>query len=776
MNHIRAVFWLFALLLPLGLAWLGNFKVTTPVDLRVAVEHHLPGGQPLAREWDVEPAFPNLRFRNALLLRESPTAANEWFLVERTGRILAFKNDRDSQMSRIVVDLTRRLGEPLDQEQGVLGLAIHPKFDDSNSVSRGDIFVFYAGREVTRCFNRLSRFHVTQNPDATLASEVVLIDQTDPHPWHNAGCLEFGPDGFLYLGVGDGGGLNDEFKNSQRIDAGLFSGILRIDVDRRGGEISHRPPRQPAHGRTTGYFIPNDNPFVGRPDSLEEFWSIGLRNPFRMGFDAETKQLWVADVGSLGAEEINLVTPGSNHQWSYREGFEPFPYSPLKGSIPENLIGLESTPRHAYPETPGTHCTQEGFCVIGGAVYRGERHPSLDGQYVFGDFGTGRVWAMRATSEVGDRPRELLQLPSSGDHRLCSISIDRAGEIYLVVGATAEESSMIYRLKARDNDGEPLPKLLSETGLFRSLKPLMAGPGLIPYEVNSSLWSNGATKNRWIGLPALERVEVLGDGRWVFPQGTIFVKHFEAPAPTTDSPPRKLETRILVRSREMGLYGATYRWRDDGSDALLVDREGENCEALLPASDGQFEPQSYHLPGRNECLHCHNQHAGLILGVNSKQLNRPSSEGQENQLTHLSRLNLFNRKLTIAEMSRQNLLPPIEGPIHSLDRRVRSYLDANCSHCHRPGANIRAWFDLRVETPLAATGLLNGNVADDLEIDDARVIVPGNPDRSILFQRIAHRDPRFRMPPIAVSVVDQIAVREIQTWITQMRPSTERDN
>jgi uncharacterized repeat protein (TIGR03806 family) len=480
----------------------------------------------------------------------------------------------------------------------------------------------------------------------------------------------------------------------------------------------------------------------------------------------------VGEVGSLGEEEINIATRGSNHQWSYREGDETFIYSGFAGEPPTELLGIETPPLHVYPQQPGTHCTQEGYCIIGGTVYRRSRYPQLYGQYLYGDFGTGRIWAMPAEGDQKGAPTQLLQLPSSGEQRLASLAVGRSGEVLLVIGPNAGDASTVLRLIPHE-DKEPLPAHLSETGLFTSLNPLVPNPGLIPYDVSSPLWSSGTAKRRWIGLPPSEQIGVGENGSWSFPAGTVFVKHFDAPTSQPDDTASPLETRVLVRDIRGGVYGATYRWRDDRSDAVLVDCGGEELELPLGSPAGTLEPRSYRFPGRSECLDCHSQHAGFILGVNPRQLNRNIADEQHNQLAVWNRRGLFFPRLSTSEMSRGKVLVGISDPIAPLDKRVRSYLDANCSHCHRPGANIRAWFDLREQTPLSETGLIDGNVADSLEIPDARVVVPGHPDRSILYQRMAHPDTHFRMPPLAISVVDGVALREIHAWIEQLpRPES----
>ena len=211
---------------------------------------------------------------------------------------------------------------------------------------------------------RLSRFHVPDGATvANPASEVVLINQYDRHMWHNGGNMFFGPDGFLYIPFGDEGGIADEFNQAQRMNGGLFSGVLRIDVDcnpTRSHPIRRQPrspPNSPA-SYSANYYIPNDNPWLDPGGSiLEEFWAVGLRSPHRMTYDAISGQIWLGDIGQNNREEINLIERGANYQWAYREGAFPgfFPQ-------PSPLIGTDKPPIYDYGRGNGD------TCVIGGYV------------------------------------------------------------------------------------------------------------------------------------------------------------------------------------------------------------------------------------------------------------------------------------------------------------------------------------------------------------------------------------------------------------------------
>jgi uncharacterized repeat protein (TIGR03806 family) len=308
-------------------------------------------------------------------------------------------------------------------------------------------------------------------------------------------------------------------------------------------------------------------------------------------------------------------------------------------------------------------------------------------------------------------------------------------------------------------DPGDLPPLLSQTGAFRSLPDLRPSRGLVPYEVNSPLWSDGAAKQRWMALPGDERITFAPKGEWAFPAGTVFLKHFEREG-------RRLETRFLVVGGRGGGYGVTYRWRADGSDAdLLADGLTEDVGA-----PGRPRPWTY--PSRNDCLACHTAAAGFVLGVKTRQLNAALKDDRsgitENQLRLWSRLGLFRNPPRDEDIPRLDRLAAIGDRQVSLGHRVRSYLDANCANCHRPGG-ARGLFDARFDVPPERQNIVNGDVAAaDLGVPGARLVSPGDPAKSMLYQRMNRRRDVFNMPPLATHEIDQEAVKLVEKWIESM--------
>jgi uncharacterized repeat protein (TIGR03806 family) len=312
---------------------------------------------------------------------------------------------------------------------------------------------------------------------------------------------------------------------------------------------------------------------------------------------------------------------------------------------------------------------------------------------------------------------------------------------------------------------EGAPRLLSQTGVFASLPDLRPAPGLVPYEVNAPLWSDGAAKRRWLA-PGRGPIRFAPTGEWTFPAGTVFVKHFELPAEADARVRRRLETRLLVVDGTGNGYGVTYKWRPDGSDAYLLADGLEETVRVKTAAGERTQTWSY--PGRADCLTCHTPAAGFVLGVKTRQLNRAVTYPTgvtDNQLRTWNYLGLFDKALDESRIAALPRLVDVGDYRAGLEERARSYLDANCAGCHRPGTLIRAAFDARYDTPLDKQGLLNApTVSDSLGVDRPCVVAPGEPARSLLYLRMA-RDDRSRMPPLATHVHDRAALEVLERWI-----------
>ncbi len=316
--------------------------------------------------------------------------------------------------------------------------------------------------------------------------------------------------------------------------------------------------------------------------------------------------------------------------------------------------------------------------------------------------------------------------------------------------------------------GGRMPLLLSQTGVFSDTPKRIASPGLIPYDLNVAFWSDGADKSRWIAVPA-GQILFSPSGEWRFPAGTVFVKNFDlaldAARPGTT---HRLETRILVRDARGGVYGVVYKWRPDGSDADLLDSSAtENIQVKSAAGD--VHEQTWYYPGRQDCLTCHTAGAGGVLGPKTRQLNRsltyPSGVA-DNELRTWNHLGLFSPAFKDEEVRKFAALAAADDTTRSLADRARSYLDANCAQCHRPGGTV-ANFDARYDTPLPKQALIDGPVLIDQGIDRPRVISPHDIWRSIAYMRIDTAGD-IRMPPLARETIDRKGVQLLGEWINSM--------
>ena len=315
--------------------------------------------------------------------------------------------------------------------------------------------------------------------------------------------------------------------------------------------------------------------------------------------------------------------------------------------------------------------------------------------------------------------------------------------------------------------GGVFPRLLSQTGAFKNTPGAVPADGLIPYDLNVSFWSDGASKLRWISVPD-GQIKFAPVGEWVFPRGTVFVKTFELT--TDESNPnlkRRLETRLLVCDSAGGVYGVTYKWRADNSDADLLDASLSEPMSIKTASGERT--QTWYYPSRQDCLVCHTANAGLVLGVKTRQLNRDltyPSGSTDNQLRAWSHIGMFDSSPDEAGLKNLPKLARADDAARSLEDRARSYLDANCAHCHRPRGTV-ATFDARYDTPLADQNLINGRVLIDQRIDSPRIIAPNDIWRSILYMR-ANTTEAFKMPQLAHNEVDRKSMALLRQWIESM--------
>jgi len=367
-------------------------KVESPIDEPVETIIETPG-EFIPKNYELVDAFPKLQFNEPLYLTSATDGSNILYVVERTGRIMRFKNSPDTERAEIFLDLSEKVFSN-GQEQGLLGLAFDPDFK-----SNGYFYVNYTTAENTV----IARYSITSgNPEnGDAKSERVLLTFKQPFANHNGGQLEFGKDGYLYIGIGDGGSGGDPMGNAQNLKSYLGK-ILRIDV--------HKEEQGKSYG------IPEDNPFkVTAEGFLPEIYAYGLRNPWRFSFDNKRNFLIVADVGQNELEEIDLIVNGGNFGWNIYEGTSLYKSNP---SVDTDTLIM---PIHEYPRN-------EGKSITGGYVYYGTINMSLIGTYIYGDFVSGKIWALWLGNSMEVTNYELI---SSG-HNISSFGLDEDGEIYII--------------------------------------------------------------------------------------------------------------------------------------------------------------------------------------------------------------------------------------------------------------------------------------------------------------------------------------------------------
>jgi uncharacterized repeat protein (TIGR03806 family) len=669
---------------------------------------------------ELQRVFPALAFDQPLALLQAPDDASRWFVLEKgsgtsgTARVRVFANVPNVATATTFLALTVNASV----EGGLLGLAFHPQW----STNRQAFVSFTEGTPMVSVVARFTSTDGGATLDASTRQDIIRVNQ--PFDNHNGGQIVFGPDGHLYFGLGDGGSGGDPLSAAQDT-TDLLGSILRLDV-------SGAPP----------YAIPADNPFAGgamctpnhnvTANHCPEIYAWGFRNPWRFTFDAATGELWAGDVGQAALEEIDRVQRGGNYGWDCREGTSTFANPAPSCSAATGLID----PVHQYARTLGTS-------VTGGYVYRGTALPALIGRYVFGDFGSGRVWALTtngATSEeLADTSLSIASFGEGNDRELYAVDIGGGGLHKIVAGAGSQPPA------------PPVATLLSATGCVNPQSPSQPATGLVAYEPAAAFWSDGAAKERWLAIPNGTAIGVASDGDFLFPNGTVLMKHFRLNGVL-------IETRLFMRHTNGDWAGYTYEWNSQGTDATLV-------------QGGKAVPigaQTWAFPSGNDCLACHTVAAGSALGLETAQLNRDFAylvTGRTaNQLRTLDAISMFATPL--GDPALHPTLPDPFAATAPLAQRARAYLHTNCAHCHRPNGPTPSSLDLRYGTLLSNTNACAATPqSGDLGLGGAaRIIAPGSPSSSVLLERMSRRDANA-MPPVASNVVDAAGVALVQDWI-----------
>ncbi|MFI5316537.1 MAG: PQQ-dependent sugar dehydrogenase [Myxococcota bacterium] len=660
-------------------------------------------------------AYPNLVLDRPTSLVFAPDGSGKAIAAEQSGRVRLLPANTSDSSASVYLDLT---GDVLynQVEQGLLGVAFDPAFATNHFIYVN--YISAACQSGTYCTKVVRYTQSAANPSvADPASRFEILQFPRPADFHNGGMTAFGPDGMLYIASGDAGTYNSQ-DTSQ-----LYGEILRIDP----------------HGGTP-YAIPPNNPFVGQAGKRAEIWDYGLRNPYRFSFDRLTGDLWIGDVGQYLWEEVDFSAAGVgglNFGWAYCEGTHDFP--------PNHCSDISSTP----PVIEYPHDATGSAAVTGGYVYRGDRMPELYGAYIYADYESGTVSAYSPATHVSTAIAQ--------SSFIASFAEDTFGELYLV-----SINGGIYQLQpSQDSGTQQFPTALSATGLFSSTANLTPAPGLVEYDVNTPLWSDNAIKKRWLALPGTQHIGFSPSDAWTYPVGTAFVKQFDLP--TGPATRRHVETRVFLRQVDRWV-GYTYRWNAAQTDATLLTAAMD--EALTVDTGAGPTQQTWHYPSPSECLGCHTAAAGRVLGARTVQLNRSFAYpgGSANELQAFGTcLGLFDT--SISPPLFYGSYADVTNTAETVGARARSYLAANCAHCHMPGGPAPGGMDMRYQPLLGGMSLIGVAPSyGDFGVSGAQRVHVGSKEQSVLWLRMSSSDPNQRMAK-GTLVPDPVGVPLIGSWI-----------
>ncbi|QEG00230.1 Soluble aldose sugar dehydrogenase YliI precursor [Stieleria maiorica] len=685
--------------------------------------------------YTTNPVFTRVELDRPTDITWLPTA-QKWVANHAGNKIVTFTNDIQTAVAQPLLNLSELSDEPVQT-----GYATKFHFDLENQ---------------PWCF--LTFTTKRQLPDGHCLARVKVLDPSVPTfdlesltelaRWkshgHVGSSMQFGPDGMLYVSVGDGQPPYPPDGDGTGQDlSDLRASILRIDVD---DPTADKP-----------YRVPTDNPFVHQEGARGEIWAYGFRNPWKMAFAPNSEELLVADVGWEMREMIHRVRRGRNHGWSIMEGSQPVK--------PDEQPEVPITP----PLFEHTHLDSRS--ITGGYFWQSDRIPELKGAYIYGDWMTGKVWGLRFKDDKVTWQQELVDTP----HRVICFMLDPSGEVFIV-----GYDGTILQLQPNTvlPSDEPFPTKLSETGIFADTPLQQPAQGVAQYKINAHRWADGTHSRQWIALPDSSQLQLFkrfnwmtgeSAGRFNFPSDTVAVKtvsyYADAQNPQSE---QHLETQLLHKNGdEWRAYN--YIWNDQQTDAILQDDKATERKLIIKdlTADGGQRTQLWRHASRSECLLCHIWSAGTVQGFWPPQLDL--NLGDENQLDQLASLGLFSEPVPRPE--------PVVSPSDaaaSLEDRARSYLAMNCSTCHRNLGGGTSIFTFDITVPLEDSKYLDAFPSQgSFGIEDARVIAPGDPSRSVLMYRLL-KSGRGHMPQFGSNVIDRDGIRLIHDWIASMEaPSNE---
>lgn len=677
------------------------------------------------------PIYTNQVWRSPMFLAAEPQTKRLFALLHhgqgKPTQLVSFEDDPKVEKREVLLELP--------------GRNVYSFCFDPNYTENGFIYLFnnlnmeaFDGKKANR-ISRVTLLNGSQTID--LNSEHTIIEWRSGG--HDGGGIDFGLDGMLYISTGDGTSDSDNWLSGQTLDD-LLGGVLRIDIRQTSTE---KP-----------YKIPTNNPFIDIPNARGELYAYGLRNPWRLTVDKLTGHVWVGNNGQDLWESVHMVKAGDNYGWSVYEGSHPFYQNRIMGP-------------HPLTKPTSEHPHSEARSITGGIVYYGRKWSSLRGYYIYGDYGTGKIWGIKHDGNKRLALRELADTTLA----ITGFATTHSGELLI-----ADHSGGFYKLETqpRIRRGAPFPRRLSETGLFADTKNHKMKSGIIEYSVIASGWNDTATAKRWMAVPEKKTIGFNQNGAWSFPNKTALIQTLTVQRESAlgQATPFRIETRVLLRQQNEWT-GYSYRWNEKQTDAELVSKEGDKVTLRITdtKASGGFRRHDWIFPSRADCMTCHSRARGFLLGLTGQNTDRMHnfSGKEDNQLLTFSHIGLFNKPYTRPKNSDQKLVNPYNQN-EKISKRVRSYLHINCSSCHVHAGGGNSKIKLGIETPNDQMSLIGARPQHNtFGISNAMLVSPGLPDQSVLIRRLSQRG-RGQMPPLVSGAVDEIAVSLFRKWISQMKP------